>query len=45
VTAISGKMKATMPAPEKKEVIDQEVAKIVPPKSAYLPFNPTFQVL
>ncbi len=45
VTAISGKMKPAMLSAQKKEVIDSEVAKINPPKSAYLPFNPTFQVI
>lgn len=45
VTAISGKMKPQMPAADKKDIIHAEVEKIVTPKSAYLPFNPTFQVL
>jgi phosphatidylinositol 4-kinase len=45
VTAISGKMLPQMPPADKKDIIRAEVEKIVTPKSAYLPFNPTFQVL
>lgn len=45
VTAISGKMRPQMPPADKKDIIHSEVVKIRTPKSAYLPFNPTFQVL
>lgn len=45
VTAISGKMRPQMPPSDKKDIIHEEVCKISTPKSAYLPFNPTFQVL
>lgn len=45
VTAISGKMKPQMSPADKKDIIHSEVIKISTPKSAYLPFNPNFQVL
>ena len=45
VTAISGKMKPTMPSSDKKDIIRDEVEKIRPPKSAYLLFNPNYQVM
>jgi len=45
VTAISGKMRPQMLANDKKDIIRAEVERIVVPRSAYLPFNPTFQVV
>lgn len=44
VTAISGKLDPKWPSSEKKEKIQEELKKIVVPKSVYLPTNPFYRV-